>query len=310
MPYDFHNREMWECATYAMVPLDERRWSDPDGSRSLSLTVHQELMLQTLICPAHRISSVIIKEVAAKYQRNKREMVMEWVRMNLSNLLPYFKRVEKDPWLSRFPGSYYVEARMIYRRCTGKSAPRLASIDARRQEVALSDAQAELRGIERAREIIENAKKVIETRQLRYDYQAEKFADDDSHWSTLSWRGQLPDSKVELENKYSRNDLRALLFNEACDQDKVLDRKDVDLVLEEEYCERKPCEPLPKKRKHSSGTTATVTSLRPVPEWAVQRKPSPPSKVYVTGEWEYVGDDEPDCDLQLDVRSDELDSFN
>ena len=88
-----------------------------------------------------------------------------------------------------------------------------------------------------------------------------------------------------------------------------MDRKDVDLVLDEEYWERKHCEPLPKKRKHSSAKPATVTSSNPVPEWAVQRKPSPPNKVYTTGEWEYVGD-EPDCDLQLGIPSDELESFN
>ena len=145
-------------------------------------------------------------------------------------------------------------------------------------------------------------------RQLRYDYQAEKYADDDNHWSTVSWRGQLPGSKVELENKYSRNDLRAVFFNEACDKDEVLDRKDVDLVLNEEHWERKHCEPLPKKRKRSDAIPATVTSAQPVPEWAVERKPSPRNKVYTTGEWEYV-DDESDCDLQLGIRSDELNSL-
>ena len=308
MPHDFHNREMWECATYAVVPLEEKRWSAPDGSRGLSLAVHQDLMLQTLICPGARISSVLIRELAKKYQRNKREMVMEWIRLNLSDLLPYFKRVEKDPWLSRFAGSYYVEARMIFRRCTGKSAPRLASIDARRKEVALADAQVELDAIDRAKQIVENAKKVIAVRELRYDYQAEKYADDDSHWSTISWRGQLPGSKVELENKYSRNDLRAIFFNEACDKDEVLDRKDVDLVLNEEYWERRHCEPLPKKRKHSEFKPATATSSQPVPEWAVERKHSPSNKVYTTGQWDYVGD-QSDCDLELGIQSDELHSF-
>ena len=219
MPYDCSNREMWEAATYAVVPLDESRWSTPDQSRGLALVVHPDLLSQTMVCPGSHISHSLIERLSKRYKRIKREMVLEWVRVNLSDLSSYFKRVENDPKLAQFPGSYYVEGRMIFRRCTGQPAPRMPSLDERRKHVAFNDGRDELERIRKAKQLKENIEKVIAVRELRYDHYAEVYADDDGHWSTLSWRGQLPGSKVELDDKYSRRDLRAVLFNEACNED-------------------------------------------------------------------------------------------
>ena len=305
MPFEFNNREMWEAATYAVVPLDEGRWSVPDQSRGLTLTIHPDLMHQTLICPADRISSSVIEKLATRHRRIKREMVLEWVRVHLSELLPYFRCVENDPKLAKFPGSYYVEGRMIFKRCTGLPAPRVASLDERRRQVAFKDGREELERIRKAREFKERIEKIIAVREQRYEHYSEIYEDDDEHWSSLSWRGQLPGSKVELDDKYSRKDLRAIYFSEACDDDRVLDRRDVDLVVEEEYRERNPCEPVPKKRKQSHHQSTPLS--RPLTEWEAEaRKPCRPRSNDRT--WQFVGS-EPDDVLELGVSSNELSGF-
>ena len=129
MPYSVERREMWEAATYAVVPLSEEKWADPEHSRKLSLVVHPDLLHQTLQCTGDQITMALIEETSNRYGRNVREMIMEWVRMNLSDLIPFFLRVEEDPRLYAFHRSYYVEGRMIFWRCPGLPVPHIPSLD-------------------------------------------------------------------------------------------------------------------------------------------------------------------------------------
>ena len=251
MPYDYRRREMWEAATYAVVPLSEEKWADPEQTRKLALVIHPDLLPQTLVCTGDQITMQLIDDTALKFGRNVREMLMEWIRMNLSALLPFFLRVEEDPRLSSFPGTYYVEGRMIFRRCTGLAAPRIASLDAARIKNARRDAQIQLEKLEKLQEARKVLDRAEEKRKLRLQFHLDILADDDNVVSTLSWRGQLPASRAESSNKGSRHDLLAVEFNKACDREEILRPADVDLVLSEELYERPHSEPCAKKRKKS-----------------------------------------------------------
>ena len=251
---------MWEAATYAVVPLVEERWTDPDRSQKLTLVIHPDLLSQSLVCTGDQITTKLIDETALKYKRNVREMLMEWIRMNLSYLLPFFMRVEEDPRLAAFPGSYYTEGRMIFRRCTGLSAPRVASLDAARKETALRNAQVQWEKLEKIREAREVLDRAEEKRKLRLQYHLEIADEDDGKVSTLSWRGQLPASRAESSKKASRHDLLAVAFNKACDREEILRPADVDLVLPEERFERPHSEPCAKKRKRSKKSKSSKKS--------------------------------------------------
>ena len=147
MLYEFDDPEMWEAATYALLPLSEEQWREPDRSGKLVLTVHKELEPYVLSCPGKSMTDAKVVELAGRFSRNKREMVMEWVRLNLGELPEFFQQVELEAGLARHPGTYYVEPRMIYRRCTGRPAPRVESIDRRRVAVGLREAEMEKRRI-------------------------------------------------------------------------------------------------------------------------------------------------------------------
>ena len=268
MPYDHTEREMWEAATYCQIPLSEEKWSDPDSTCKLTLVVHPEMMSQTLSCSGDQICNEIIAEVATKFCRNKRELVLEWVRTHLSDILSYFLRIEDDPLLARFTGSFYTEGRWIFRRCTGMTAPRVASIDDRRRNAAIKKAQIEREKMQKLRIAREEIDRAMQMRALRLQYYEELEADDDEVCSTLSWRGQLPASRVKSCSKSSRNDLMAALFNEACDREEILQSKDVDLVLPEERHERPHSEPVAKKRKRSNSTTPAAAAVRTL--WEVE----------------------------------------
>ena len=86
----------------------------------------------------------------------------------------------------------------------------------------------------------------------------------------MSWRGQLPGTKVESSSKFSRNDLKAVLFDEACEKDRVLKRKDVDLVMEEEFRERRWCEPIEKKPKRGKSSSLKTSCQKPLRVWEVE----------------------------------------
>ena len=293
MPYDFEDPEMWEAATYALLPLSEEQWREPDRSGKLVLTVHRELTRYVLSCGGKDFSEAKVVELADRFSRNKREMVMEWVRLNLGELEDFFKRVESERGLARHPGTYYVEPRMIFRRCTGRVAPRVESIDRRRVEVGRREAEMERRRIARVQwrreEIMREFDQKLKTMDTRLRFYEQKAADDDEEWPKLSWRGQIPESLVSSSRKDSMNDLRAVEFKRRFARGEVVPAVSVDPVRFSEANEGDPCEPTAKRRKRSRGAGKVPASAKPVPRWAAEEDDA--------------------FDLQINLCSDELQYF-
>lgn len=274
MPFDCEDEEMWEAATYALVPLAEERWKIPDRSGKLLLVLHEDLKSRAISGPGSSVTSEGVHELACRFGRNKREMILEWVRLNLDDLTDYFGQVRDDPGLARFPGSCYVEGRMIFRRVIGRAAQRVPSIDERRVVVAKKEVRDVEGNINRLIEHRDEVDKRLSVLHTRLHFYQQKAADRDDVWPTLSWRGQIPESAAQNSAaKFSRNDFRAFDFKEGCDRGDVVRRPQVDPVRWIEISEGNPCEPPKKKRKRSKGGKALASSRKaPVPEAWVQEE--------------------------------------
>ena len=89
MPFDCEDEEMWEAATYALVPLAEERWKIPDRSGKLLLVLHEDLKSRAISGPGSSVTSEGAHELACRFGRNKREMILECISLQIS--IQWFK---------------------------------------------------------------------------------------------------------------------------------------------------------------------------------------------------------------------------
>lgn len=128
MPYDVDD-EMRECATYALPGLLQLDFKTPT-SIACGPTVHLDILHKTLHgIKAEEMNSQRVKDVAEDYNRIRRELTYEWVRLNLSEMEKFFKLIRNDRYYRNHIKSYYDELRMIYLRCTGTPAPKVIWIE-------------------------------------------------------------------------------------------------------------------------------------------------------------------------------------
>ena len=146
--------------------------------------------------------------------------------------------------------------------------------------------------------------RVQEKRELRLQYHLEILADDDEAWPKLSWRGQLPASRAETNDKVSRRDLLAVDFNKACDREQILQPVEVDLVLTEERHERPHSEPCGKKRKRSKKSSKSSKSKSSKKSEPSSEAPTARSIGFV---WDVESSEDEVDDLQMCLDDNERD---
>ena len=258
MPYEISD-EMKEAATYTVPHLHTVCFKE-EARGNHGLVCHSDLHGETLlttILVGKDLSSAVVIPHARSNQRVAREVVYEWLRFNLEQVPSFFTIILKDRHYSKYLRTFYSEAREIYRRCTGKIAPRNKGIDA---EIANRTAFA----LNKEKEHVAVLRLCLEARLKRVTYYSEVLEDDDTSVPCITWRSQVPPyiGRKKLAAKRSRTEFTpdepAREFSDALRDDPI---DNVDMVEPDE--ERGQGRHVAKKKKGynaaSDGPAANAT---------------------------------------------------
>ena len=183
MPYEI-DLPMKCSVTYALPGLSALDYTIPVASSSCGLTLHPAIAHLTL--QGTDVSSEAVRVLAEEHQRVRREVVYEWIRLNLAQTQRFIDTMAGDPYYLLHKGSYLLEPKMIYRRCTGVSGPdhKVLSHDL---------AAGARRHAFREHQELERLKRELPQREKRLEFFLFwGYGDRDTKFSPHSWRGNIP----------------------------------------------------------------------------------------------------------------------
>ena len=184
MPWEI-SLKMEVSATYALPGLSQLDYTVGTALLSRGLGVHPDL--RHLVLPGENLSSQAVEMLARDYQRVRREVVYEWLRLNLGEVQRFVDQVGSDTYYSKWKGSYLLEMQMIVHRSTGTPGPDLS------RTMVSSVVSRNKRWLDKEVEELEKARQVVAQRQKRVEHF--KFWGSDEwtkRFSSHSWRGEIP----------------------------------------------------------------------------------------------------------------------
>lgn len=223
--FNFYDEEQFECALYGCSAgaVEKLDFAVP-AITTTGLCLHPDLLASSVVeWKVPQLSYANVLSHAGGNPENwriVRETVYEWVRLHVNRedlLEEFFLLVGREPMYRRWLRSYYVEAKNIYRRCTGLSAPRVEEFDEelrvktgismQKERELITQLQGEKEKLEEEKEkvrrklelemerlqkAIDRKSQAIYDRQERILFYDEQYADGEVIYPTRTWRGQLP----------------------------------------------------------------------------------------------------------------------
>ena len=260
MPYEITLR-MEASATYALHGLSSLDYTLPADSSSRGLGVHPAL--RHLVLTGGDFGSEAVRRLAVQYKRVRREVVYEWLRLNLTEAQRFVDNVHLDFHYSRYRGSYLIEPQMIVRRCTNTWGPKLpfrAGYIYNRNR----------KWMHQEEEALEKAKAVVAQREKRLAYfqfwgtgQSEKTL-----FCKESWRGEIPrlapcsQRRPSYLDDYQPSDFLAEIDNQ--------EEEEYVTCLPHELNERAPGERTTRSSRKRRKVTSSATSKKPVAEYFLE----------------------------------------
>ena len=268
MPYEVTFR--MECsAMYALPGLSSLDYTVPAMSSPQGLGVHPGL--EHLMLSGEDLSSEAVRKSAEVYERVRREVIYEWVRLNLNETQRFLDGLVGDAYYSQYIRSYLLETQMIFLRCTGQQPPDVPELSELVAAKSRSLAAEE-------RKYVEQVEELLKRRKLRLKFFEFWGASAERKTVTsLSWRGEIP--KVTPCTDRNRcpsymDDFRPVAFYKEVDEivssDAGIPPNSFTKSSSREYDEKRSSdEPAgPSKRQKTS------KKMMPVPEWAVEEEKS------------------------------------
>ena len=238
-PNDIHilDPEKVEAAVFGISNVNSLDFNAPvaEPIKPFGLTVHPDLQPVSLASASPtRLSSVEVRAVAERGKRIIRETVLEWVRLNVANVVKieiFMNMVHADPYYSLWTRSYYLESKNIYRRCTTANPPSIREDEwalKRRTEAAIRNEEAHIKGVdkeigkieseieellkqvEEKRKLIEERRQVKQDRIVRKEFLTKQLPSNQEPFPKMTWRGQMPGitGQERTHVKESRLDIR------------------------------------------------------------------------------------------------------
>ena len=202
--------EKMEAALYGVSNVKSFDYGAPVNTK-YGLEVHPEILKHSVVKNnPFSIGYDEVLRVATLGKRIVRETVMEWVRFHVGQhqfVLSYLDSIQGDPHYYSYLGSYYMEARMIYLRCTGEEAPRVDHIEEEMQARNAHSIQKETKKITELDADVEEIERKIQWLQIelhekrlarrdlleRVEFLEEQRPENKKRFPNKTWRGQLPE---------------------------------------------------------------------------------------------------------------------
>jgi len=167
----------------SMEGLDDQSWKAPvEGIRGMKRPGGIKIPL--LYIDISRVKSKDIGKICTDIGRSQRWSLLEWGRMNPSELTKFFVRMEKDVGFQRFYGGLYDGMRLCHMRILNEKAPVVEEVEKRLRQAVGNSLQEEMEGLMRSEE---------ETRKMRKRVAwLNNLASDWEHEERTKWRDETP----------------------------------------------------------------------------------------------------------------------